>query len=208
MVAATLSDSPVWCDRGPAELDGPVDVVTDGSRDGDKAGWSAVVVSPIGVIKQAWSGCTMVGALSWVAQWCRKALALWLLGELVLPLSSVRSFVADNTGATYGEDGGRASRCPWVDILRLRYAADLLQSGAAEICVPTQQKSGSLSPVAMVQARSDARAKQGMLAAENRCVPFHEWLGGHFLPHVARYARGRSLGCPGSLLQWSSCFCL
>ena len=78
----------------------------------------------------------MVGALSWVAEWCGKALALWLLGELGVPLNSVCSFVADNTGATYGEDGGCASRCLWADILRLRYAATLLQSGAAEIYVP------------------------------------------------------------------------
>ena len=36
-----------------AELDGPVDVVTDGSRDGDKVGWSAVVVSPMGIVAEA-----------------------------------------------------------------------------------------------------------------------------------------------------------
>ena len=161
--AATLSDAPVWCELGPAELDGPVDVVTDGSRDGDKVGWSTVVVSPTGVVAEAWFGCAMVGALSWVAEWCGKALALWLLGELGVPLSSVRSFVADNTGATYSEDGGRASCCPWVDILRLRYAAALLLSGAVEIYVPAQHNSGSQSPVAMVQARSDAQAKQGIL---------------------------------------------
>ena len=71
----------------------------------------------------------------------------------------VGPLLADNTGATYGEDGGRASRCPWVDVFRLRCVAALLQGGAAEIYVPAQHNSGSQSPVAMVQARSDARAK-------------------------------------------------
>ena len=162
------------------ELYGPVDVVTHGSRDGDRVGWLAVVVSPMGVVAEAWSGCAMVGVSSWVAEWCGKALALWLLGELRVHLSSVRSFVADNTGATYGEDGNCASRCPWVDILRLRYAAALLQNGAAEIYVQAQHNSGSQSPVAMVQVRSNVQAKQGMLAAENGCIRFREWLGGHF----------------------------
>ena len=177
---AALGDVPVWCEHGPASLDGPVDVVMDGSRDGDRVGWSAVVVSPMGVVAQAWSGCAMVGASLWVAEWCGKALALWVLGELGVPLKSVRSFVADNMGATCGDDGGRASRCPWAVVLRLRYAAALLQGGAAEIYVPAQHNSGSQLPVAMVQARSDAQAKQGMLAAEKGCVPFREWLGGHF----------------------------
>ena len=174
--AATLSDAPVWCERHPAELDGPVDIVTDGSPDGDKVGWSVVVVSPMVGVAEGWSGCTMVGVSSWVAEWCGKALALWLVGELGVPLRSVRSFVADNTGATYDEDSGCAFRYPWVDILHLRYAAALLQSGAVEIYVPAQHNSGSQSPVAMVQAR----AKQGMLAAEKGSVPFREWPGGHF----------------------------
>ena len=59
---ATLSDAPLWCKCGPAELQYPVDVVTDGSRDGDRVGWSAVVVSPKGVVAEAWSWCAMVGA--------------------------------------------------------------------------------------------------------------------------------------------------
>ena len=134
----------------------------------------------MGVMAEAWSGCAMVGASSWVAKWCGKALALWLLGELGVPPKSVRSFMADNTGATYGEDSGRTSRCPWGDVLRLRCTAALLQGGAVEIYMPAQHNCGSRSPVAMVQARSAARAKQGMLAAEKGCVPFPEWLGGHF----------------------------
>ena len=95
-----------------------------------------------------------------------------------MPLSSVRSFVADNTRATYGEDSGRASDCSWVDTPCLRYAAVVLQSGAAEIYVPAQDNPGSQSPVALVQARSNARAKQGMQATSNGCVAFREWLGG------------------------------
>ena len=43
-----------------------------------------------------------------------------------------------------------------------------------------QHNSGSQSTVALVQARSDARAEQGMQGAKNGCVPFREWLGGHF----------------------------
>ena len=106
--------------------------------------------------------------------------SIGVLGEFGVPLSSVRSFVADSTGATCGEDGGRASRCPWVDILGLRYSAALLHSFAAEIDVPAQHNSGSQSPVAKVQARSDTRAKQRILAAENGGVPFREWRNGHF----------------------------
>ena len=88
--------------------------------------------------------------------------------------------MADNTGATYGEDRGCASHCSWVDALRLRYAAALLQNGAPEIYVPAQHTSGSQSLVALVQAQSDARAKQGMQAAGYGCAPFREWLGSHF----------------------------
>ena len=120
---ATLIGAPVWCECGPVELHCLVDVVTDGSRDGDLVGWSAVIVSPKGVVAEAWSWCAMVGASLWVAKWCGKPLALWLLGELGLPLSPVRSFVVDNTWATYGEDGSRASHYTWVDTLRLQYAA-------------------------------------------------------------------------------------
>ena len=90
-----------------------------------------------------WFGCAMVGASSWVAEWCGKALALWLLSVLGVPLTFVRSYLADNTGATFGEDGGRASHCPWVDVLRLCYAAALLKSRAVEIYVPPQHNSGS-----------------------------------------------------------------
>ena len=89
-------------------------------------------------------------------------LVQWLLGELGVPLSSFRSFVVDNTEATYGEDGGRFSHCSWVAVVRLRYATALLQSGAAEIYVSVQHNSGPQSPVALVQARSNARAKQPM----------------------------------------------
>ena len=109
-----------------------------------------VVVSSMGVVAEALCGCAMVGASSWVAEWCGKALALWLLGELGVPLMSVRSFVADDTGATYVEDGGRATPCPWVDVPRLRYASALLQGGLAEIYLPAQHNSSSWSPVAMV----------------------------------------------------------
>ena len=108
-------------------------------------GWARrwVVVSPKSVVVEAWSGCAMVGASSWLAEWCGQALALWLLGELGVPPGSVRSFVADNTGATNGEDGGRASHCSWFDALRLQYTAALLQSGAAEIYVRALHNSGS-----------------------------------------------------------------
>ena len=177
---ATLNGAPVWCERGPAELHCPVDVVTDGSRDGDRVGWLAVAVSPKGVVAEAWFVCARVGALLWVAECCGKAMALWLLRELGVHVGSVRSFVADNTGATYGEDGGCASDGSWDGTLRLRSAAAVLQSGAAEIYVLAQHNLGSQSPVALVQARSDARAKQGTQAAGNGCIPFREWLGSHF----------------------------
>ena len=104
-----LGDAPVWCECGPALLGGPVDVVTYGSRDGEQVGWSTVVVSSLGVVAEAWFGCAMVGVSLWVAEWCGEALALWLLSVLGVPVTSLRSFVADNRGATFGKDGGRAS---------------------------------------------------------------------------------------------------
>ena len=102
--ATALGDAPVCCECGPAPLDGPVDVVTDGSSNGDRLGWSPVVVSSLGVIAEASSRCAMVGASLWVAEQCGKALILWLQSVLVVP---------------FGEYGGGASRCPWVDALRL-----------------------------------------------------------------------------------------
>ena len=49
---ATLSDAPVWCEHGALELHCPVDVVMEGSRDGDRVGWSVVSVSPKGVVAE------------------------------------------------------------------------------------------------------------------------------------------------------------
>ena len=104
----------------------------------------------------------MGGVSSCFAKWCVKALALPQLGEPHVPQAFVCSFVADNTGATFVEDGGRASRCPWVDMLHLFYAAVLLRSGAKEVYVPAHHKSGSWSPLALRQASSDAGTKQVM----------------------------------------------
>ena len=78
--------------------------------------------------------------------WCGKAVALCLLSMLGVPLTFVRSFAVDNIGATYGEDGARASRRPWVEVLRLRYVATLLMSGAAQIYVPIPPRGGGACP--------------------------------------------------------------
>ena len=108
----TLRYATVWCERVLAELDGLVDVIKDGSRDADRVGRLAVVVSPKGVATEAWSGCSMVGASLWVAKWFVKALARSLIGEVEVPPSLVRSFVAGNTGANYGEDGALPPSVP------------------------------------------------------------------------------------------------
>ena len=60
--AATLGDALVWCDDGPASLEGAANVVMDGSRGGDIVGSSTVVVWLMGVVAEAWSGGAMVGA--------------------------------------------------------------------------------------------------------------------------------------------------
>ena len=118
--ARALGDAAVWRERGRAPMDGLVNVATDGSRDGHQVGWAGVVVSYLSVVPEAWFGCAMVGAYSLVDEWCGKAAALWLLGVLGVPLLRVRSFVADNRGATYGEDSGHASHCPCINVLPLR----------------------------------------------------------------------------------------
>ena len=55
--------------------------------------------------------------------------------------------------------------------------------------------------MAMVQAQSDARAKQGMLVASKGCVPFREWLGGHF----CLLWRGVVAADPSVVLE--ACYC-
>ena len=95
------------------------------------------------VVVETWFGCAMVGVSSWVAKWCGKTLALWLLSVLGVPFTSIRSLVVDNIGATYAEDGSHASRCPSFHVLCLRYAAEVLQSGEEEMYVPVHHNSGS-----------------------------------------------------------------
>ena len=110
--------------------------------------------------------------------WCGKAVALWLLSMLGVPLGFVRSFVVDNTRATYGEDGARASRRPWVEVLRLRYVATLLMSGAAQIYVPIPPPGGGGARRVLGRQLPPPPPARGQLQGPH--AKHYVWIVGHF----------------------------
>ena len=150
------------------------------SQDGDKVGQSAVVILSLGVVAEALFGCAKVVVSSGVAHWCGEGLVLRLLGEPGVPLMSLCSFVAENTATTYVEERGPASRYPWVHVRCLRCGRLPSKGGGQRFTCRHNIPPALSRPLALVQVRSHTRASQGMLAAKKGCVPFCEWLGGHF----------------------------
>ena len=92
-------------------LQGPVIVITDGSQEGAANGWAVVLVEAAGIVAHAGSGGLLWCSLSWVAEWCAKGLALWLLQHMHVAPDTVCGIIADNLAASFGSAGGSLSLC-------------------------------------------------------------------------------------------------
>ena len=93
-------------------------------------------VDALGIFAWACSGALLSCGSSWVAEWCAKSLAPWLLQPLYVAVSDVLGFVADNLAASFGSRGGKPPLCVWVDALRLDYASLLADGLVPEFFVP------------------------------------------------------------------------
>lgn len=166
----------VWClDRAP---DTDVVIVTDGSKEDRKHGWGVVIADSSGIVATAHSGAMLAGGSSWTAEWLGKGLALWAIRKLqdLYPNTICRVYAADNVAAAYGSNGGRPSRCHWIDNIRLHYAQMLLFTGSGELYIPAQHDSGKTDQVATWQKEADRLAKKGASIALPRTLPLADLL--------------------------------
>ena len=105
-------------------MGGPVVIVSDGSVCGERLGWGASADRVLATTRgELLADCPSSLAVEWVG----KMEGALLAGRLGVPESALAFAVADNVSASLGPDGGRPSRCAWVDALRLCYARGVRQ---------------------------------------------------------------------------------
>ena len=152
--------------RCPPASAGAVSASTDGSKEGDRHGWSAVLVDTDGVFVRLCLGALLLCGSSWVAEWCGKGLAVCVLCELGVPPDTVLGFVADNVSATFGADG---------------YVAFLEAGATHEYYVPAQHDTLRRDLVAGWQEASVRLAHDGLSVARAGSVLLPTLLGGTML---------------------------
>jgi hypothetical protein len=155
----------------------PVILMSDGSVTATAVGWGAVVTDSTGILPTACGGFACHYGTSWAAEWLGKVAAVRLALQLCIPQTHLRWAIADNISATHGSDGGRPSRCPWIDELRIWYAAILAKSELCEGYTPAEHDYHGQSLAACLQAASRDLATQGAVNAQSRSLPSADLLG-------------------------------
>lgn len=115
---------------------GPVALISDGSSQPGRVGWGAVIADPWGVLAEAHGGVCCDVAYSWAAEWLAKFAALHLAGKVGIPSNALMWSVADNISAHITPDGARPSLAPWIDAIRLAYAARTASTPLKEGYIP------------------------------------------------------------------------
>jgi hypothetical protein len=140
---------------------GLVILMSDGSVTATAVGWGAVVADATGVLSTARGGFSCHNGTSWAAEWLGKVAAVRLALQPCIPQTHLRWAIADNISATHGSDGGRPSRCPWIDERRIWYASILATSELRVGYTPAEHDHHRQSLAAHWQAATHALATQG-----------------------------------------------
>ena len=119
----------------------------------------------------------------WAAEWFGRYLGLAVLRMMRLPLTMRVLALAYNTHVTTEGEDHAVSDSPYVDNLRVRYAAGMHLRQADELYVPAQQDvaGGAPSPapgLANLEHRAHNLATSRMSDVEEGPMPFGADLGG------------------------------
>ena len=163
---------------------GLVVIVSDGFVCGERLEWGALIASADGVLATTSGELLADCPSSWAAEWVRKIEGALLAGRLSVPESALAFAVADNILATLGADGGRPSRCAWVDALRLGNAGVCTRPGLLEIFTLAQPDTLWTGPL----AEWHRLAKTGPPPVATTCRPSPE-----VVTDTALYHRGGRL---------------
>ena len=118
-------------------------MMSDGAKKEDDHAWSALVIDEQGVAIRAYSKVQCKGGSSWVEEWCGKFLACLLLKKYDINPHQVLGALSDNRAAMHGGDGGKPSKCAWIDGYRLQYATFLSENHVQEFYIPAQHNAKS-----------------------------------------------------------------
>ena len=160
-----------------------VAVASDGACGRRSLAYAAVLADARGVFADAWSAVAVEDPYPWVAEWFGRYLGLAILREMRLPLTTWVLALADNTHATTEGEDHVVSNSPYVDSLRVQYAAGLHLWQGDEVHVPAQQDfaSGAPSPapgLASLQHMAHSLATSRMSDVEEGPMPFAADVGG------------------------------
>ena len=155
---------------------GGIILMSDGAKKEDDHAWSALVIDEQGVAIRAYSKVLCKGGSSWVAEWCGKFLAYLLLEKYDINPHQVLGAISDNLAAMHGGDGGKPSKCAWIDGYRRQYATFLSENHVPEFYIPAQHNTKSKTQVALWQKDTDDTAKHALTNAIAGQVPMPESL--------------------------------
>ena len=120
-------------------------VGSDGACGQRSRAYAAVLADARGVLADAWSAVAVEDPYPWAAEWFGGYVGLTVFREMRLPLTTRVLALADNTHVTTEEEDHAVSDIPYVDDLRVQYAAGLHRE-ADEGYVPAQQDFASGAP--------------------------------------------------------------
>ena len=93
-----------------------------------------------------------------------------------IDLRQVLGATSDNLAAMHGGDGGKPSKCAWIDKYRLQYATFLCENQVPELYIPAQHNTKSKTQVALWQKDTDDTAKHALKNVITGQVPMPESL--------------------------------
>ena len=123
------------------------------------------------------SGIQSQAASPWAADWANKLEARHLAASLGVAPEAVQYVGAECSSATLGCDGGIPSQSPWVDHVRIAFAA-ALGRGRPGLYVPAQHRTQWSGLLSGLQARAHNLAAEGLGMAQEGTYPFPGTLDG------------------------------
>ena len=160
---------------------GPVLLMSDGSAPTGCLGWGALIADSTGILATTHAGVSCDISYSHAAEWAGKLAALQLADSLGIPKEQWQWSIADNMSACIGADGGRPSRAPWIDAIRLAFASLSSQSPLQEGYTPAAHNTGWTHFASELQAVCDTLAAAGAKSAQPFHYPFPSLLDGRAL---------------------------